>query len=233
MKNKVIIIILFVSIILVLFLAIFGLKIGHFEIPSISKIINKNNDVNSKIDKATELTSINYPQEITNLENTVNSLKVQKEKYEQISGFDSENNSKIYETEKYDIGYLWTTLGHYANKNKIKIAIDVKKGTGTNLYDLYFTIQGEYVNISSFITTIENDSELLFRIYNFKLVPGAGDVQLKATFVVKDVNIDNETLIEKASTTTSDDNKSVETNTNSNSISNNSDSNIQQNVTEQ
>ena len=35
--------------------------------------------------------------------------------------------TKIYETEKYDIGYLWTTLGHYANKNKIKFLIDDKK----------------------------------------------------------------------------------------------------------
>lgn len=205
MKNKVIIIILFISIILIVFLTIFGIKIGNIEIPSVSKLINKNNEVNSKIDKATELTSIDYPREITNLENTVNLLKVEKEKYEQISGLELENNSKMYETEKYDIGYLWTTLGHYANKNKIKIAIDVKKSIGTNLYDLYFTIQGEYVNISSFIIAIENDSDLLFRIYNFKLVPGTSDVYLKATFVVKDVNIDNATLIEQAGNITSDD----------------------------
>lgn len=232
MKNKFIIIILGVSITLILFLAIFGLKIGTFEIPSISKVINKNNDVNSKIDKVTELTSINYPQEINNLESTVDSLNIQKEKYEQISGFDPENNSKIYETEKYDIGYLWTTLGHYANKNKIKIAIDVKKGNGTDLYDLYFTIQGEYVNISSFITKIENDSDLLFRIYNFKLVPGSSDVELKATFVVKDVNIDNETLI-KQSNSELNDKENTESNESSNTINNNSDNNIQSNVTEQ
>lgn len=214
MKNKVIMIILFISIVLVLFLAIFGIKIGGFEIPSISKMIDKNNEVNVKIDKATELTSVSYPQKVSQLEATVDSLNVQKEKYEQISGFDSDDNSKIYETEKYDITYLWTTLGRYANKNKIKLAIDVKKGTGTDLYDLYFTVQGEYVNISSFITKIENDSNLSFRIYNFKLVPGSSDVDLKATFTVKDVNIDNETLIRQSSNSNENADTNTETNTN-------------------
>lgn len=206
MKNKVIMIILFVSLILILFLAIFGLEIGSFEIPSISRLMDKNKDVNSKLDKVTELTSINYPEGITNLEGTIDSLNVEKEKYEQISGFDLDNDSKMFETEKYDIGYLWTTLGQYATKNKIKLSIDVKKAIGEDLYDLYFTVQGEYVNVSSFITKIENDSNLLFRIYNFKLVPGSSDVDLKATFTVKDVNIDNATLIQQSSALTTEEN---------------------------
>lgn len=219
MKDKVIMIILFISIILVLFLALFGFEIGNFEIPSISKMIDKNTSVNTKIDKAAELTSINYPQEISNLETTVDSLNIEKEKYEQISALDSEDNSKIYETEKYDISYLWTTLGRYANKNKIKLAIDVKKSVGTDLYDLYFTVQGEYVNISSFITKIENDSDLLFRIYNFKLVPGSSNVELKATFTVKDINIDNKTLIKQTNTATNAE-KSEGINENSNTADN-------------
>lgn len=199
MKNKIIIITLIISVILVMGLAIFGIKIGNFEIPSISKIIAKNNQINSNIEEATRLTSLEYPQKISDLETTINNFNVQKEKYEQLSGFSNEENKGLYETEKYDIGYLWTTLGNYANKNKIKLAIDVKKASATNLYDLYFTVQGEYVDISSFVTKIENDSELSFRIYNFKITPGNSNVNLKATFVVKDVNIDDSTLIKQSS----------------------------------
>ena len=225
MKDKIIMIILFASVVLILFLAIFGLKIGNFEIPSISKIVDKNSDVNSKLDKVSELTSINYPEKTANLETTIDTLNVQKEKYEQVAGFNSEDDSKIYEKEKYDIGYLWTTLGQYASKNKIKLSIDVKQASGTELYDLYFTVQGEYVNISSFITKIENDSNLLFRIYNFKLVPGSSDVDLKATFTVKDVNIDNATLIQQSSSLATEEN--ADNNENSNTVSNNSENTVQ------
>ena len=77
--------------------------------------------------------------------------------------------------------------------------MDVKKGTGTDLYNLDFSIQGKYAHITTFITNIENDSKLSFRIYNFKLVPGSDDINLKATFTVKDVNIDDSSLIKSSS----------------------------------
>lgn len=189
MKNKLIFIVLLISIVLVICLAAFGFRIGKFEIPSISKMIAKNNDINTNIETVTRLTSSDYPNSVTKLETTIDSLKIQKEKYEQISGF-SEDDKQVYETEKYDIGYLWTTLGEYATKNNVNLAMDVKRSTGADLYNLYFTVQGEYVDISDFITKIENDSNLSFRIYNFNLVPGSSNVKLKATFTVKDVNID-------------------------------------------
>ena len=77
--------------------------------------------------------------------------------------------------------------------------MDVKKGTGTDLYNLDFSIQGTYAHITTFITTIENDSKLSFRIYNFKLVPGSDNINLKATFTVKDINIDDSSLIKSSS----------------------------------
>ena len=201
MKNKIVMIVLLVTTLLLLFFTIFGLKIGNFEIPSISKLIEKNNNVNSQIDTESELTSTSYPNTISNLEKTINDLRTQKEKYEQISGFES-GEKPWYETEQYDISYLWKQLGRLATKGNIKLAIDVKKTAQTDIYDLYFTIQGEYVAVSSYIKKIEDDSSLLFRIYNFKLVPGESTVILKCTFVVKDVRIDPDTLIKTTDTTT-------------------------------
>lgn len=192
MRSKIIIITLVISVILVIGLTVFGIKIGNFEIPSISNIIAKNKQINSDIEKLSQLTSVDYTQKITEFEKTVDGLKVQKEKYEQLSGFSDEEENSTYETEKYDISYLWTTIGNYANKNQVKLAMDVKKSSTSNLYDLYFTVKGEYVNISSFITKIENDSKLLFRIYNFKIT------KENATFTVKDINIDNTTLIKES-----------------------------------
>lgn len=193
MREKIIIISLIVSILLVVILAVFGLKIGNLQILSISQLIEKNRAVNEQIDKVSELTTIKYPEDIKKLDTTAESLRVQKEKYEQLSDFSNEDKS-VYETEKYDISYLWTKLGKYATKNKVDLVMDIKKGVGTGIYNLNFTIQGEYVDISQFITTIENDSELLFRIYDFKLAPGGSDIRLRATFSVKDINIEEDSL---------------------------------------
>lgn len=216
MKNKLIFIVLLISIVLVICLAAFGFRIGKFEIPSISKMIAKNNDINTNIETVTRLTSSDYPNSVTKLETTIDSLKIQKEKYEQISGF-SEDDKQVYETEKYDIGYLWTTLGEYATKNNVNLAMDVKRSTGADLYNLYFTVQGEYVDISDFITKIENDSNLSFRIYNFNLVPGSSNVKLKATFTVKDVNIDGGSLIKNTNSVASSLNTSKSTTSDTNS----------------
>lgn len=198
MKNKLVFISLILSIVLVICLAIFGVKIGKLEIPSISKLIDKNKQINSNIEQVAKLTSSDYPQQISNLESTINNLNVQKQKYEQLSGFSSEDEA-TYQTEKFDISYLWTTIGEYATKQGITLAMDVKKGTGTDLYNLDFSIQGTYAHITTFITTIENDSKLSFRIYNFKLLPGSDNINLKATFTVKDVNIDDSSLIKSSS----------------------------------
>ena len=216
MKNKIIILTLIISLILIICLSIFGFKIGKFEILSISDIIEKNNNVKSKIEKVTTLASSTYPATVSKVEDTIDEFNIQKQKYEEMSELNSDDDG-VFETEKYDIGYLWTTLGKYASKNNVGLALDVKNATGTDLYDLDFTIQGEYVDISTFITKIENDSNLLFRIYNFKLIPGKSTVDLKATFTVKDVNIDGNTL-SNSSKTNSVTNVELETSSTNNTV---------------
>ena len=216
MKNKIIILTLIISLILIICLSIFGFKIGKFEILSISDIIEKNNNVKSKIEKVTTLATSTYPATVSKVEDTIDEFNIQKQKYEEMSELNSDDDG-VFETEKYDIGYLWTTLGKYASKNNVGLALDVKNATVTDLYDLDFTIQGEYVDISTFITKIENDSNLLFRIYNFKLIPGKSTVDLKATFTVKDVNIDGNTL-SNSSKTNSVTNVELETSSTNNTV---------------
>ena len=146
-----------------------------------------------------------------------------------MAGFESEE-SQWYETEQYDISYLWKQLGRLATKQKINLAIDVKKAAGIDMYDLYFTIQGEYTSVSSYIKKIEDDSTLMFRIYNFKLVPGASDIQLKCTFAVKDVRIDPRTLVKGAGTQTTNNDDNNVNNNNSNNINNNTNNNANNNT---
>ena len=106
-------------------------------------------------------------------------------------------------------------------KNNINLKMDVKKATGTDLYDLDFTIIGEYTSVSTFVSKIENDSDLNFRIYNFKLVKKTENgKELKGTFTVKDVNIDNKTLTADAGTKTNTNTTQNNTTTSSNTVNN-------------
>ena len=211
MKNKIVIIVFIISILLLIVFSIFGFKIGKFEIPSVSKIIERNKQVNEQIDNQSNLTSTTYPKTVETFETTIDNLKLEKEKYEQVVGFE-DGESQWYETEQYDIAYLWKQLGRLATKHKVDLAIDVKKASGVDMYDLYFTIQADYTTISTFIKKIEDDSTLLFRIYNFKLVPGASTVKLKCTFAVKDVRIDPKILVKGAGTQTENNNNTIDNN---------------------
>lgn len=210
MKNKIIFFILILSVILIVCLSLFGLKIGGLQIFSISDLVNHNKNAESKIEELTTLSSSGYTEATSNLDQTINTFKIQKEKYEQLAGFESDDEENLLETQNYDISYLWTTIGKYATKNNIGLKIDVKKAAGTDLYNLDFTIQGVYTSVSKFVSQIENDSDLNFRIYNFKLTKGKSDKELKGTFTVKDVNIDNKTLTADAGTST---NKTTDANT--------------------
>lgn len=203
MKNK-LISILFILLIILLIVALFrGIKIGGFQILSVAELKNKNGQLEEKIETASILTTVDYPNNISTLEGTYDQFKIQKQKYEEISGFTGEDKKQVYETKQYDIGYLWKTVGKYGTSYNLTIGMDVRKTTGQNLYDLYFSVSGEYVNISEFITNIENNSDLNFRIYNFKMSGSSETVS--ASFTVKDVNIDPSTITNSSVTNTNPD----------------------------
>lgn len=195
MRNKLTSIILLVSIVLLIIVMFVGIKkIGNFQILSLSQLKDKNDELSAQIDNASKLTSIDYPSKIDQLEETYEKYTIEKQKYEELSGFTNDKDKKeIYETKQYDIGYLWKTFGKYATSHNLTIGMEVQKSNnGENLYNLNFNVSGQYVNISEFITNIENNSDLYFRIYNFKM-SGNGE-NVASTFTVKDVAIDSSTI---------------------------------------
>lgn len=199
MRNKVILII-FLLFIIALFVAMFvGIELGNFQILSISQLNNKNKQLEEKINEASNLTSVTYPETVDTLEETYEKYTIQKQKYEEISGFTDKEKKEAYETKQYDISYLWELFGKYAKSYNLTISMDVKKGTGENLYDLHFSVSGQYVNISQFITEIENNSDLYFRIYDFRM---SGSSTVTSSFIVKGINIDPDTLVSTTTTTT-------------------------------
>jgi len=192
MKDKVMIIIFLIILMLLIVAMFLGIKIGGFNISSLSQLKEKNVELSEKMAVASKLTSVDYPQNIETLESTYDEYNIQKEKYEQMSGFTNGDKKKIYEKKQYDIGYLWKIIGKYAGTYNIGIGMQVQNSSTEGLYDLHFNVKGQYVNISQFIANIENNSDLYFRIYNFKM-NGNSEV-VNASFVVKDINIDPSTI---------------------------------------
>ena len=192
MKNKILLIIFLLLIILLIVVIFNGINIKNFQVLSVADLKLKNDKLNETIASASELTSLEYPKTIKTLEDTYEKYNIQKQKYEELSGFTDGDSKQIYETKQYDIAYLWRLVGKYATSYNIAIGMDVKKASGQNLYDLYFNVSGQYVNISEFIKNIENNSDLYFRIYNFKMSGSSETVS--ASFIVKGVNIDPSTI---------------------------------------
>ena len=201
MRNRITLIISLVSIILLAIVTIYGIEIGNFKILSISQIIEKNDSVNEKISEASKLTSVDYPERIEALNKTFDSYTIQKQKYQDLAGVSEGKSEEIYETKQYDISYLWRVLGKYATNRGLTLGIDVQKSTN-NLYNFSFSLNGTYVDIIQFITDIENNSDLYFRIYNFKM-SGSGTT-ITATFKVEDINIDPSTIAGAQTEITSD-----------------------------
>ena len=194
MKEKIISIIAYLSLLLIIVSMFAGVSLWKVKISSIRQIKDKNEEVIEKIEETEKVVSEDYPKAKTKLEDTYKEYTTQKQKYIELAGISNDSDKGTYETKQYDITYLWKKIGSYATNRNLAIGISVQKNT-SSLYDLNFTVKGEYTDISDFIVDIEEDSEFNFRIYNFKMVASDNNKNIIiANFSTKNINIDSSTI---------------------------------------
>lgn len=185
-----------------------GLTIGNFKILSVKQIIEGNDKLTAEISETEKLIRSNYPTELETLDSTVSSLLAAKEEYQDLADVSTKSEiNKATTVETYTVEFLWTILGRHATAEGVYLSY-----TPTN-NSIKFTVSGDYIPILSFVSAIENDSKLGFRIENFKLIPGGNNLQ--ATFETRNINIKTEgvntavqstTITESAPTNTPDTN---------------------------
>ena len=201
MRKYLLILILIITGVLCFSLIIGGLEIGNL------KLIKSYSDVEemslAKKDAVTELKQKNgaeFAAKSTALASAAEEYKTKKAQYEKLVSEGQIKEANPTSLDLYDVGFLWTTIGIYATENGVTLQFDVSKSataipTMSSEYvmcDLNFTVTGEYIAITDFIYSLENDDKLNFEITDFTLEKGGENLQ--ATFVVKEVPVNSKTL---------------------------------------
>lgn len=190
-----------------------GVTIANIEIPAIEKIVKDNQDLDAKIAELDNDIKTKYASAQSDLVNSVAKLKKSKQKYQDTINYSTEDEIQAAnQQQKYEISFIWTKIGFYATKNNVIMKADVSAGTVADLYNISFTVTGQYLDISEFIYAIENDSKLGFKIEEFTMAPYS-DESLQTTFIVRNIAIDKESLTANGSIVNSNNTTSTQQNT--------------------
>lgn len=228
MKKLLMLILITLLVALCIFVALSGFSIGNIEVLGFTKIQERSAELDAKIQEASKLAEKDYKQAISTVEEDAKKLEREKKEYEDMTVISSEGDVQLAnQLERYEIETLWVKLGNHATSEGAIMRMDVVKGTNSvqNVYNLKFTVTGSYISITDFISDIENDSTLGFKIEEFKMVPSGSDSNLQATFVCKDIEIKDVSETSKTEEETQkekDANNTNSNNTNSNSTNSNS-----------
>lgn len=175
-----------------------GVQIGGLQISSIMQIDENSKDLEGKTEELNSLIDVEYPKKMKELEQASKQMQTAKQKYldETNLSTDAEIQSAL-QIESYDIERLWTKVGTHAKNEgvNLKLVLNASSSGSNETRDLAFTVDGSYIGITNFVYAIEDDGELNFRIYNFKMVPYQNDI-LRASFTVKDIRITQSSLNE-------------------------------------
>ena len=214
MRKVLILILLILLIVLAYFTMFQGLSISTFQVLGVSQIIELNNDLTNKINETNKKIKSDLQSKKSELNQNVELLLTNKESYYKLANISTENEiNKANTEEMYNIEYLWVKIGRHARKEGVNLKLDIKEGTAGDqtTKDLNFTVVGKYVGIIEFISAIEEDSELNFRVNDFILTPDGEN--LKATFNVTDIKIKLENTTEEVKQTNEETENNVSENT--------------------
>lgn len=189
MRKLLIGILIIVLLVLAGYMLIDRVSIGSLEILGIEAIVEKNDELDKKILEATKLATVTYQGKLNTLNSANKKLQQEKQSYENYVAADN-GTGTVSQIQSYEVEYLWTKIGNYAKREGVVLKMDVAVNNAVlGTYDLNFTVTGTYVGITEFIYDLDNDSSLLFKVENFKLLPNGEEGILVATFTCKDISI--------------------------------------------
>ena len=207
--KKILIILLIILLLTLSYFAIFrGITLGKFEVLSVEQIQAENERLTQEIEQTEKLKHSDYVQKSQELDKSIEGLLTAKEEYLDLTKVSTDGDIKAANRqETYKIEYIWTRIGSHATSEGVELKLDITSGETSeeDVKNLAFTVTGNYIAVINFVLSIEDDSQLGFRIENFKILPGSGENGRQATFTVRNVRIkqENATASVTPDTTTS------------------------------
>ena len=263
MKRLITFISLIVIILLGYTLITKGFENDKITIASYNTIESKSEALTQKLASYNKRNQEDYETAKSTLETSIKNYKNSKTKYEEIYKelADVLNNPSdetgvaeevIYsDKEIYRIDFVMVILDRYADKYGVDVEFKVVTSSSVDpsstiynyfLANLEFTVTGQYMDVTNFISELENDEDLQWQINNFTMQSGSanGYSGVSAKFVVKSIPIDSKSYIatQSASGNNSENNQSADgsdntgntTNTTAtdggNSVANNTDNSV-------
>lgn len=201
MRKYILAIVLVITGILFFLLMFFGLEIGNFKINSYKEIQMASAERKKILSDLNYKNFTEFTAKKTALTSAVGAYKTQKAQYDALVEEGQIQDGAVLDSmELYDVDFLWTTIGNYATQKGVTLQFDVVQSSQVAsisseyvICDLQFTITGEYIAITDFIYSLENDDKLNFEISKFLMEKGGENLQ--ATFVVKEIPVNSKNLI--------------------------------------
>lgn len=193
-----------------------GLEIGELNILGITEIKEKNDDLDTTIQQATKLASTDYQKKMDSLDEATKKLETEKSTYEDMVNVSTESEIQAAnQSYDYDYDFLWIRIGNHAKTEGVSMKMVITRNASgvEDIYNLNITATGAYAGISEFITNIEDDDRLGFKIEDFKMTAESSENSdtLQATFTCKNIKIKG--LSSNTVTTTTDSNDTSTSNT--------------------
>lgn len=219
MKKLLLSVITILVIILTGITVVRGFRIGELTILGITDIKEKNDDLDTTIQQATKLASTDYKKKIDDLDEATKKLETEKTTYEEMVNVSTQSQVEAAnQSYDYDFDFLWVRIGNHAKTEGVTIKMDLTRNASgvENSYNLNFVATGTYAGIEEFITNIEDDDRLGFKIEEFKMTALSSEDSntLQATFVCKNIKINRLSSNTMTTTTEKTDTNTTEENTN-------------------
>lgn len=200
MRNLLIGILIIVLLVLAGYMLMERVNIGNLEILGIEAIAEKNDELDQKILDGTKLATVTYKETLDTLDSANRQLQQEKQAYENYVSTDN-GTGAVSQIQSYEVEYLWTKIGNYAKREGVILKMDVAINNAVlGTYDLNFNVTGTYVGITEFIYDLDNDSSLLFKVENFKLLPNAQETTQKQEQKEEKEDSENESTTQTNST---------------------------------
>lgn len=176
---------------------------GSLQILSTGGIINLNDRLDAAINEANAKIKSDLQNKKSELNEEVATLLQNKEDYFDLANVSTENEINEAQTQEvYDIAFLFLKIGRHGRAEGVNFRMDIMTGDAgdPSVKNIAFTVTGAYSATIEFIRSLEDDSELAFRIEDFHMLPSGEN--LETTFNVTGVRVNLDTLTETNTATT-------------------------------